>query len=258
MNLITLENPDFRRFSEALEKLYTPTELAQFPALAFEVVAMLVHDPVMSMEDIELGTGQHVASLNFEVDEAFLATLAENLLHDHPGIQHVANGGPMRSWRLTDLISLRELRETGLYAEQFKAAGVKYQLAVMVESPGHVLGVAINRGTDFSEIEEQMVRALASHLNHAHANACLYTSLLQKAEKTPQFSATALLKVGITAREAETLQWMIEGKRNLEIAIILGISVRTVEKHVGSILAKLHCETRTAAVVRAQEILQAR
>jgi hypothetical protein len=39
-----------------------------------------------------------------------------------------------------------------------------------------------------------------------------------------------------------------EGKRDSEIAVILGLSSRTVEKHVGHILEKLGVETRTAAV----------
>lgn len=44
------------------------------------------------------------------------------------------------------------------------------------------------------------------------------------------------------------LALITEGKRNSEIGIILAISERTVEKHVGSILYKLGVETRTAAV----------
>ena len=43
------------------------------------------------------------------------------------------------------------------------------------------------------------------------------------------------------------MQWLSEGKRDREIAIILGLSSRTVEKHVGHIIEKLNVETRTAA-----------
>ncbi|TAG10801.1 MAG: LuxR family transcriptional regulator [Verrucomicrobia bacterium] len=50
--------------------------------------------------------------------------------------------------------------------------------------------------------------------------------------------------------EAEVFHWMSQGKRNKEIAIILGRSPRTVEKHVQMILRKTHTETRTAAVKR--------
>jgi DNA-binding CsgD family transcriptional regulator len=47
--------------------------------------------------------------------------------------------------------------------------------------------------------------------------------------------------------EAEVFHWMSQGKRNKEIAIILGRSPRTVEKHVQMILQKTCTETRTAA-----------
>jgi DNA-binding CsgD family transcriptional regulator len=43
------------------------------------------------------------------------------------------------------------------------------------------------------------------------------------------------------------MQWVSEGKRDREIAIILGLSSRTVEKHIGHIFEKLKVETRTAA-----------
>ncbi len=51
----------------------------------------------------------------------------------------------------------------------------------------------------------------------------------------------------LTAREQEVLNWIAEGKRNHEIAHILGISSRTVGKHVEHVLAKVGVENRTAA-----------
>jgi DNA-binding NarL/FixJ family response regulator len=51
----------------------------------------------------------------------------------------------------------------------------------------------------------------------------------------------------LTTREIEVLKWVTEGKRDSEIATVLGVSVRTINKHVQSILSKLNVETRTAA-----------
>lgn len=59
---------------------------------------------------------------------------------------------------------------------------------------------------------------------------------------------------GITTREAQVLQWIIQGKRDAEIAAILDVSVRTIHKHVQRILKKLHVETRTAAAYRSMEL----
>jgi DNA-binding CsgD family transcriptional regulator len=58
----------------------------------------------------------------------------------------------------------------------------------------------------------------------------------------------------LTARENEVLSWIARGKSNPEIAIILGLSVRTVYKHVENLFAKIGVETRAQAMVRALEV----
>ncbi len=66
----------------------------------------------------------------------------------------------------------------------------------------------------------------------------------------------ALLRLGLTAREAEVLYWIAQGKSNPDIATILGANVRTVHKHVEHIFQKLGLETRNAAAIVALEILR--
>jgi DNA-binding NarL/FixJ family response regulator len=70
------------------------------------------------------------------------------------------------------------------------------------------------------------------------------------ADATPEALAPAL---GLTPREAELLSWVVQGKTNPEIGIILGIQLTTVKKHLESIFAKLGVENRTAAVTLALE-----
>jgi DNA-binding CsgD family transcriptional regulator len=61
----------------------------------------------------------------------------------------------------------------------------------------------------------------------------------------------SLRRRGLTSRECEVLHWIGEGKRDAEIAIILGCAPATVSKHVERILAKLGVESRVAAVSEA-------
>ena len=76
-------------------------------------------------------------------------------------------------------------------------------------------------------------------------------------EFKPNFRSAVPLEevLGLTTRVAETLLWLTQGKTNGEIATILGNSESTVKKHVFAIFEKLGLETRTAASLRALEVL---
>ncbi|REG84943.1 response regulator transcription factor [Marinomonas pollencensis] len=54
-------------------------------------------------------------------------------------------------------------------------------------------------------------------------------------------------ELGLTERESEVLHWLANGKTNREIAQILDMSPRTVNKHLEQIFPKLGVENRTAA-----------
>ena len=73
----------------------------------------------------------------------------------------------------------------------------------------------------------------------------------------PNFASARPLEeqLGLTPRVAETLLWIAQGKTNSEIATILGIAESTVKKHVLEIFEALGVETRTAASLRALEVL---
>jgi DNA-binding NarL/FixJ family response regulator len=73
----------------------------------------------------------------------------------------------------------------------------------------------------------------------------------------PNFHSARPLQeiLGLTPRVAETLLWLAQGKTNGEIAIILSNSESTVKKHVLEIFDKLGVENRTAASLRALEVL---
>jgi pSer/pThr/pTyr-binding forkhead associated (FHA) protein/DNA-binding CsgD family transcriptional regulator len=72
--------------------------------------------------------------------------------------------------------------------------------------------------------------------------------LLVLSRLSPAFTPESAQKLGLTKAEALVVPWLIRGRRNEEIGMILGISSRTAEKHIAGILEKLEVETRTAAV----------
>lgn len=61
----------------------------------------------------------------------------------------------------------------------------------------------------------------------------------------------------LTRRETEVLSWIAKGKTNRDIAEILGMSPRTVNKHLEHVFEKLGVETRSAAAALATRELDA-
>lgn len=98
--------------------------------------------------------------------------------------------------------------------------------------------------------KSELLRAIRTRLARAEQ--------LARRPVEPNFDSPApLLSLGLTPRVAEVLLWVAQGKTNSDIGSILGISESTVKKHLLEIFAKLSVETRSAATLRAIEILTA-
>lgn len=91
------------------------------------------------------------------------------------------------------------------------------------------------------------VQLIPDHFHDEH--------LLLLNEKRRDTSWGALGDHGLTPRESEVLAWVARGKTNADIGTILGLSDRTVQKHLEHIYQKLGVETRTTATVPALKIL---
>lgn len=76
-------------------------------------------------------------------------------------------------------------------------------------------------------------------------------SVQQAGEAAPSRLATAAL----TPRETEVLSWVAKGKTNRDVGEILGMSPRTVNKHLEHVFEKLGVETRAAATALASREL---
>lgn len=115
----------------------------------------------------------------------------------------------------------------------------------------HVLAGFAAGGVDYVTkpiVPEQVIARVASHLRTARA--------LQEAKQAAQQPATPdeeqiraelVSRYQLTAREVEVLEWVALGKTNRDIGEILGLSPRTVNKHLEHVYVKLGVETRTAA-----------
>ncbi|MGF1520058.1 MAG: response regulator transcription factor [Nodosilinea sp.] len=79
--------------------------------------------------------------------------------------------------------------------------------------------------------------------------------LLLEETEPEQFSVESLQLLGLTKRESEVLFWVAKDKSPVEVAKLLGMSDRTVKKHLEHIYEKFGVQTRLSAVMYALEHL---
>jgi len=78
--------------------------------------------------------------------------------------------------------------------------------------------------------------------------------LLLREERPTEIKPQSAVPCSLSSREAQVVQWVSQGKTNKEIALILQLSARTVQKHLEHIYQKMGVENRTGAAAKAYEI----
>ncbi len=137
------------------------------------------------------------------------------------------------AWSAIPVIFMTGLSETADVVAGFEAGGVDYVVKPV-------------------RIEEVLAR-LATHVRNARAaRQAIHTMQHGKAMGTGLApDSSRLSEAALTPRETEVLGWLAKGKTNRDIADILGMSHRTVNKHLEHIFEKLGVETRAAAAALA-------
>ncbi|WPO98232.1 response regulator transcription factor [Pseudomonas sp. HR96] len=131
------------------------------------------------------------------------------------------------------------------------SADIPVLFMTALTDPEHVVqgfeAGAIDYVTKPIECREVLAR-VASHLRTAQilqAARERRTSSLSLDDPVAQERLCAHFR--LTSREVEVLRWVTCGKTNKDVSDILGLSPRTVNKHLEHIFVKLGVETRAAA-----------
>lgn len=93
--------------------------------------------------------------------------------------------------------------------------------------------------------EHRLFISLSTSLSSGDENQEIVL-LLEEKRITAEPASLAQFK--LTPREREVLSWLAKGKTNRDIGDILGMSPRTVNKHLEHVFVKFGVETRSAAV----------
>ena len=172
---------------------------------------------------------------------------------EHPLVRYHGLAGGRLTRRISDSLSRSEFRRTAIYADYYRRVGLEHAVAVpLYVDQRHLVSVVLNRrGLDFSERDCERLEVARPHLAFLYRQAnrdAVPSAAAQPPHEPAQMDIEART---LTPLENEVLHWLARGKTDVEIAALLGLSPRTVQKHLEHVYVKLGVETRTAAVMRA-------
>jgi len=171
------------------------------------------------------------------------AILMDALMPGWTGFETCQRIKAQAAWAAIPVIFMTGLSETADIVAGFDAGGVDYVVKPV-------------------RIEEVLAR-VAAHVRNARTAREALAAL--QSGRTPDWSDGAsavrlaesarLDEAALTPRETEVLSWLAKGKTNRDIAEILGMSHRTVNKHLEHVFEKLGVETRAAAAALASKAI---
>ena len=185
-------------------------------------------------------------------DHALFARLA----HQNPLIERFAATGDGRAYRFSDVVSPPQLHHLDLYREFYGPLGLEHQIAfTLPHPPTRLLGVALSRrARDFSDRERDLLNDARPFLITSYRTAVEHSTLQGELHQLrsppdPPSDHAGLRSRGLTPRECEVLGWVSTGRSDLDVAALLGVSQRTIQKHLQHCYHKLGVRQRGDAAM---------
>lgn len=145
---------------------------------------------------------------------------------------------------LSTITEPAEYRDGDHYKAVFGGSGVADILSIPVGAGETVARVLVCRdGEGFSDDEIDAARILQPVVT-----GCLRQTQVMEQLRSDPLSEEAMRERGLTAREAQIFSRLASGATSQAVGQELGISVRTVEKHVQNIYARIGARNRSEAI----------
>ncbi len=211
----------------------------------------------VSLNDIGPGPSDVVVLMSPDASEELFAAWARNA-HENPLLQYYQRTQDGRAMRFSDVCTTEELHGLALYREVYEPMGVEHQMAFTLPAgPRRILAIALSRSDrDYTDAERDLAERARPFLIQAYLNAIAFqaarTGLAGASAATPLHEA--LVAAGLTEREAQSLRLVALGQSNHHVAEALGISHRTVGKHLERGFRKLGVSDRSTAAARVWEL----
>jgi len=167
------------------------------------------------------------------------ALIAGDLLFDNQMVRRCVDAGGVCGWSLSDLSQGDDTALPDLMRTWNLQHGYTICFAVPDVRGFAVVDLAADPGLSRADVDAIWA---------AHGDQVVLTNMVFNLKRmTLRFSDAPAL----TARQTEVLQWVGYGKTVQDIAILLGVTSATVDKHLRLARDSLHAETTAQAIYRA-------
>jgi DNA-binding CsgD family transcriptional regulator len=165
----------------------------------------------------------------------------DRYFYDHPLVREHGRNPRAVTRSIDELLPERRFRGTPLYNDYYRVIGIDHVMAVPIHvDRRYLVSFVLNRSRrGFSDRDCARLEVMRPHLGDLYRLSAAPHALEPDTAES------------LTPRERDVLRWLAAGKTDRDIGAILGISPRTVHKHLQHVYEKLGVETRTAAVMRA-------
>jgi DNA-binding CsgD family transcriptional regulator len=260
--MVDLPARTLRRCLQFADRVLDVEDFQAVREILLPALADLVHSDLAIYHQVDRRLGEEVAvgwpSETYQT--GYLASYAP-LMTRHPIVAHALAGPPSTApVRISDWLSRRQWRANPLYQDSYRHMQLDDQIAVgAADRGGSFTGVSLGRaGRGYTEDERDVLALVIPHVRAALRRAETAPVEIQALRVAPTL-ATTILGGGLTpealggdlrltAREKQVLSLVARGLTDQQIAGRLGVSVRTINKHLEHVYAKLGVSNRQAAV----------
>jgi DNA-binding CsgD family transcriptional regulator len=231
--------PESQRLLELIGDTQGLVEIDEFRQELLHALRRAVPADWVSVDDVGPGGDTITVIIDPPIDPAQHPTFAR-YAHQNPLVEHYNETHDGRALRISDVVTQDEFHAREIYTVFYEPLGVEHQLAfTLPHTKDRILGVVLSRNRsspDFSEEERDLIEQARQFLIQAYRNAIRYSELLDSqrpaevVSQTPQVDS--LVALGLTNRQADVLRLLATGASERDIAERLGISHRTVQKHL--------------------------
>ena len=235
-----IENNDFMILNSIIYKIHTATDFQAMRQNTLEMLKLIID---FDAADFHLSKGDGSLTLHSQVSyncDKNLSLKYEDLDYS----QGIHNTGKSMVYRESDILSDEKRVETEYYKKVYRVNNWHYSLQLILAFNDTFLGVITLYKTkgkvDFHYSDIFLLEMLKDHMafriqleHKASANIGKKLTISQ-----------ATLTYGLTKKESEVLNWIMQGNSNDEICELAFISKNTLKKHILKIYRKIGVNNR--------------